>query len=73
MFSNSKHLFVNFKHQNQVLNRFGNLLFNIKLQNLTSLTKQKNLKVMIFKEAQEIVSILHPEGATRRSSIKICS
>ena len=73
MFSNSKHLFVNFKDQNQVLNRFENLLFNIKLQNLTSLTKQKNLKVMIFKEAQEIVSILHLEAATRRSSIKICS
>ena len=59
MFSNSKHLFVNFKDENQVLNRFGNLLFNIKLQNLTSLAQQKNLEVMIFKEAQEIVSIRH--------------
>ena len=29
------------------------------------------MKVIIFKEAQEIVPILHPEPATRRSSIKL--
>ena len=28
------------------------------------------MKVVIFKESQEIVPILHPEPATRRSSIK---
>ena len=28
------------------------------------------MKVMIFKEAQEIVPIIYPEPATRRSSIK---
>ena len=28
------------------------------------------MKVIIFEEAQEIVPIIHPEPATRRSSIK---